>query len=221
MNEMLRGFGLFSGLAITALFGLVPFLLLGLAIPYAILHSRDSRDVERDPQLGLKTALYFFYSVSILMILTGLTVIVVDLFQELQLFGPVGFGRGPRPGGSFNSAKRFGASLVFAGFTFGLVQFILIHMATNDRRWPLPRRVFGGWRLAVSGLVVLLTFTGLVVNLFQENMQIDTLQDFIAILGVWSPAWLIDLVLLRSRSRQHVQDQEEPRQRFPRRERVD
>jgi hypothetical protein len=221
MDDLMRGFGLFSGLAITALlFGLLPFLLLGLAIPYAILHSRDSRGVERDPQLGLKTALYFFYSVSILMVLMGLSIIVVDLLRDLQLFGPAPFGPRPRGGSSFNSTRRFGSSLMFAGFIFGLVQFIIIHMTTNDRRWPLPRRVFGGWRLAVSGLVVLLTFTGLVVSLFQENMQVESLQDFIAVLSVWSPAWLVDLVLLKSRSRQYVVEEEPPpRTRFPRRER--
>src|SRR5713226_907560 len=110
MDDLMRGFGLFSGLALTALFGLVPFLLLGLAIPYAILHSRDSRSVERDPQLGLKTALYFFYSVSIFLFLVGLSVVAVDTLSDLQLFGAPGMGRfGRNSANSFSTEKRFGA----------------------------------------------------------------------------------------------------------------
>ena len=89
MDDLMRGFGLFSGLAFSALlFGLLPFFLLGLAIPYAILHSRDSRGLERDPQLGLKTALYFFYSVSILMVLTGLSITTLRHYDEMGLLRP-------------------------------------------------------------------------------------------------------------------------------------
>jgi hypothetical protein len=69
--------GLVSLIALT----LAPLLLLGLAIPYAVLRLRDSRNVEHDPQLGMKAALYFSFSLAILISLTGLTVLVVDLFS--------------------------------------------------------------------------------------------------------------------------------------------
>ena len=214
-----HGGALFSGLAISSLLALLP-LLLGLAIPYAILHYRDSRGVERDPQLGLKTALYFFYSVCVLLFLVGLSILVVDSLREMQLFGPRaggGFGRPPSSG--FTPFKRSGAAFMFAGFSFGLVQFVLIHMATNNRKWPLVRRVFGGWRMAIAGMVVLTMFTILVQTLFQENVQPDTIQDVFAILFVWTPAWLVDLILLRTRSQQyHVEDEPIP-ERFARRER--
>src|SRR5262249_22138511 len=159
-------------------------------IPYAILHYRDSRGVERDPQLGLKTALYFFYSVSVLIFLIGLSIVAVDALSELQLFGPGGGGGGVfgRPRGGFTPVQRSGTAFMFAGFSFGLVQFVLIHMATNNRKWPLVRRVFGGWRMAVSGMVVLTMFTWLVQTLFQEHVQPDAIQDVFAILFVWTPA---------------------------------
>jgi len=215
-----RGGGaLFSGLAISSLFALLP-LLLGLAIPYAVLHYRDSRSVERDPQLGLKTALYFFYSVSVLIFLSGLTILAVDALRELQLFGTGGGGGGVfgRPRGGFTPLQRSGSAFMFAGFSFGLVQFVLIHMATNNRKWPLVRRVFGGWRMAVAGMVVLTMFTVLVQMLFQENVQADAIQDLFAILFVWTPAWLVDLILLRTRSQQSHQEEEPPiPERFGRR----
>src|SRR5262249_37244416 len=159
-----RGGGaLFSGLAISSLFALLP-LLLGLAIPYAVLPYRDSRSVERDPQLGLKPPLYFSSSVSVLLFLSRFTLLSVAALLELQLFGTGGGGGGVfgRPRGGFTPLQRIGSAFMFAGFSFGLVQFVLIHMATNNRKWPLVRRVFGGWRMAVAGMVVLTMFTVLV-----------------------------------------------------------
>ena len=79
-DDIFRNIGLLAGLFVYVAL-LAPFVLLGLAIPYAILHARDSRGVERDPHLGLKTAMYFFYSLSILIVLTGLTIIAVDMVQ--------------------------------------------------------------------------------------------------------------------------------------------
>src|SRR5437762_2566678 len=132
-GEIFRELGLFMGLASVVL--LSPLILLGLAIPNAILHQRNAREVERDPQLGLKAALYFFYSVSILLFLTGLSIIIVDLMRDAELLGVnAGFRRGAP--GTFTGEKRTGAALMFAGFTFGLAHFIVIQMATNDRRWP-------------------------------------------------------------------------------------
>src|SRR5205085_1642989 len=60
---------------------LLPFILPGLAIPYAVLRARDSRE-HPDSQLGLKVGLYYFLSVGILQLLSGLTVISVDLLTR-------------------------------------------------------------------------------------------------------------------------------------------
>jgi hypothetical protein len=210
MLEDLFGRGRFaSSFAITALVVVLP-LLLGLAIPYAILHYRDSRAAERDPQIGLKAALYFFLSVSVFIFLLGASIVAVDTVDEMQLLGPVRGGGLGRPMGGFSPMKRSGAAFMFTGFTFGLVQFVLIHMTTNNRRFPLVRRIFGGWRLAVEGMVVLTWFTILVQTLFQQNMPVDEVQDAFAVLFVWSPAWLVDLILLRTRSQQHPLEDEEP-----------
>jgi hypothetical protein len=218
-DDIFHNVGFLAGLGLVYFVVLSPFVLLGLAIPYAILHSRDSRGLERDPHLGIKTALYFFYSLSILVVLTGLTIIAVDMVQERQgLFGMPGQARAPQSTQWFNDAKRFGTGLIFAGVVFGLIQFVLLQTMTNDRRWPLPRRVFTGWRLAISGLVVLITFSALVVNLFQENVELKSLKNWLAILSVWTPAALVDLILLRYRSRRYAVDDEQFRERMRQRE---
>jgi len=218
-DDIFRNVGFLTGIGLVYFFLLSPFVLLGLAIPYAILHARDSRGLERDPHLGLKTAMYFFYSLSILIVLTGLTIIAIDMVQERQgLFGAPAPVRAPQSTQWFNEAKRVGAGLIFAGIVFGLIQFVLLQTMTNDRRWPLPRRVFSGWRLAISGLVVLSTFSALVVNLFQENMKLESLKNWLAVLSVWTPAALVDLILLRYRSRRYAVDDEHLRERTPRRE---
>ena len=67
---------------------LLPNLLMGLAIPYAVLRLRDAKG-EPEAQAGFKAALYFFFSMSVMLILTGLTIIVVDLVMTTD------FGLGP------------------------------------------------------------------------------------------------------------------------------
>src|SRR5262245_61349972 len=58
------------------------FVLVGLAFPYLVLSLRDTRNEERDPEIGLKSALYFMFSLSILLVLSGLTIIVVDVLED-------------------------------------------------------------------------------------------------------------------------------------------
>jgi hypothetical protein len=94
------------------LFALAPFALLGLAIPYAVLKSRDARAEEHDPEIGLKSALYFIFSLAILIVLTGLTVLVVDALMESEDTSrntPV-FGQPPppKPAKEFTEAQRVG-----------------------------------------------------------------------------------------------------------------
>src|SRR5437667_8120455 len=82
----------------------LPFVLLGLAIPYAVLRARDSRD-QPDSQLGLKTGLHYFLSVGILQFLTGLTIIAVDLITR----------ENRKDGGSEGDVLRVGAALAAVG----------------------------------------------------------------------------------------------------------
>lgn len=186
---------------------LFPFLLLALAIPYAVLKLRRQRDEENDPQVGLKAALHYFFSVSVILFLSGFNILAVEWVREKKPPPAPVVGRQPkRPLAASitgeNPTQRLGTALTFSGLTFGLAHLALIVLATNDRRWPAARRLFTGWRLAIHGLVILFVFTGLMITLFVEDLEMETLKSYLATLAVWMPAWAVDFTLLRLHSRQ-------------------
>jgi hypothetical protein len=200
-----RELALLSAVLIYAVL-LFPVLLLGLAIPYAVLRLGEQKSEEPDPQLGVRTALFFFFSLSVILALSGLTIIAVDFVQERGLGFRRGGGRGwPmaefKLNSEFTEQKRLGMGLVVGGGIFGLLHLVLLALLRGNRRWPAARRVFNGWRLAIHGLVLLSTFTALAVVFLQENPQMQTVRTLVAILTVWVPAWVIDLFLLRLRSK--------------------
>jgi hypothetical protein len=205
---------------------IAPLLLLGLAIPYAVLALRDNREVERDPQVGWKAGLYFMFSLCLLQVLLGLTIYVYDLMDEspsppmrapVQAFpkavpgGPGGMPRPfpapvtqppSRPPWQLSAAQRIALGLAVAGLVLGGFHLLLIHLATNARRFPAARRVFLGARLAAHSLVVMGAFTALVVQLVDiDNAPRPSLRPELSILMVWVPSWIVHLVLLSNASR--------------------
>jgi len=169
----------------------IPIALLSLAFPYAVLYLRDSRSEDHDPEIGLKAALYFVFSLSILLVLSGLTVIIISLLMESESFGP------SRSLSAYSQDLRIGFAMMVSGFAIGLFHFVIILGFTNDRRFPAARRVFVGWRLAVHSVVVLIAFTWLVIQVFQERVSWEELKPMFGILLVWGPSWLIHLLLMR------------------------
>jgi hypothetical protein len=174
-----------------------PLVLLTLAFPYAILRLRDAHNREPDPQLGFKAAQGYFFSLAVLLMLTGLTVIVVDLVLPL---GVPGLHREIFP----NREQRTGAALLVSGGLFALLHGLL-SLAVRERQSPSPvRRVFLGCRFAVHGVVVMASLTVLMVGLFQRS-DLDRMahsgilmrNTLIGVLLVWAPSWLIHLILLR------------------------
>ncbi len=174
-----------------AAFG-IPIALLGLAIPYAVLYLRDGRNEDHDPEIGLKSALYFMFSLSILLILSGLTILVVDFLMGDKKLAPAG-----KPLTEFSETQRNAAALMVSGFAIGLFHLVVILGFTNDRRYPAARRVFVGWRLAIHSLVVLVAFTALVMQLFQVDVGWEDMKMLFGVLLVWGPSWLIHLLLMR------------------------
>ena len=179
---------IFGGFAVLA----GPIALLGLAIPYAVLYLRDSRNEEHDTEIGLKSALYFMFSLSILLALAGLTVLVVDFLSEEK-----GFSASAKSFTDFNANQRNGCAMIVSGFAIGLFHLVVLVGFTNTRRYPAARRVFVGWRLAINSLVVLAAFTALVVQVFQKDVSWDDLKVTFGVLLVWGPSWLIHLLLMR------------------------
>ncbi len=140
----------------------IPYLLLGLAVPYAVLYVKDRRNEEHDSEIGLKSALYFMLSLSILLILSGLTVLVVDFLTEEDRMPAAA-----RRSSEFSDIQRTAFAMMVSGFAIGLFHLVVILGFTNDRRYPATRRVFVGWRLAICSLIVLIAFTVLVIQVFQ------------------------------------------------------
>jgi hypothetical protein len=179
---------------------MLPSLLMGLAIPYAVLRLRDVKG-EPEPQAGFKAALYFFFSLSMMLVMTGLTIIVVDLVMTTDFglgaprnrFG----GREPFP----NDAQRTSFGFMISGGLFALIHFICI-LTLTDRPFSSPvRRMFIGWRFAIHGIIVMFAVTALMIVLFQKDVGFNGLSQFrrflIGVLLVWAPSWFVHLVLLR------------------------
>jgi hypothetical protein len=169
-----------------------PFVLLSLAIPYAVLRLRG--EIPPDPQLGFKIGLQFFFSVAIIIALAGVTIMAVDLMTRDNLAGRVPGNEG------FNEAQRTGLGMALSGLLLALIHFLLGQLITNQGQWPRVRRTFAGWRFAIQGVVVMFALTALLIQFFQkdalEPQNVGPLKRYVAILGIWGPAWVIHLVLL-------------------------
>jgi hypothetical protein len=207
---------LFSGFALLGVLFyvimLAPLLLLALALPYVALRLCDARQRDPDPQLGFRTAQYFFFSLGVLLALTGLSNIVVDLVQQVLeppqrggLVVPAPFGQPNRPRGEFpDDAQRTGAAMILSGLLFAGLHFSLVLLLARERRRPSPtRRMFLGCRFAVHGIVVFIAMTGLLIVVFQRSdpgrdfILAELRNFFIGVLFVWLPSWGVHFVLLR------------------------
>jgi hypothetical protein len=203
VRDLLELLGALSILVV--LVALVPFLL-GLAIPYAILRLRPGQERDVDPQVGMKAVLHYAFSLSLLMIIGGISYLVVDALSDQQMgilpaqppqFNPRGFPpAAPVHDREFTRPQRIAVALIVSGFALGALHLVLLLGFTNDRARPETRRVFVGCRLAVHSFVLLYFFTALVVELFDEAKW-ETIKVFLGVLIVWGPSWAIHLLLLR------------------------
>jgi hypothetical protein len=163
-----------------------------LVFPYLSLRVRESRSTRPDPQVGLKSVLYAFFSLGILLLLTGLALVVVRLLTEKR-----------QGAGGMSVPVRLGLAWMVAGLVILLFHLLLIKTMTNDGLSLAVRRAFVGWRLAVHSLVVLTTVTILVSILFlKEADRPPWLKTLFGILLVWVPSWVLHIILLSFYSRQ-------------------
>jgi hypothetical protein len=177
---------MFAGFA-AVFVGIMVFVLISFAIPYAVLRMRDARSEKPDPKLGLKAAMYYFFSLGIMLILFGLTWLVMDFLMTEQ-----------RPVDWFTPERRVAVAFMISGLFFTIVHLALVKVMTNDRN-PAARRMFAGWRMAIHGLVVISVVTGLLAIYIQKNYGDVPERDRKGLWGVllvWLPSWVIHLVLL-------------------------
>jgi hypothetical protein len=204
--------GLALSLFMAYLFTLTPLLLLALGLPYALLKLRDAQNRRPDPQLGFRAANHFFFSLAVLLMLSGLSNIVSDTVRRIgapveeppgrqppfgQPFGP------PTPPSEFPSeAQRTGAAFFLSGGLFAAAHFAVILLLTRDRNPSPTRRIFLGCRCAVHGLVVMFALTALLVVLFQRwdtpanASLVEMRKSLIGMLLIWVPSAVAHFWLL-------------------------
>jgi hypothetical protein len=189
----------FFGIGFVVLFGTAaPMLLLALAIPYAILKMRDARTEANDPEIGLKSALYYGFSLGIVVSLIGLTFLVYEGLEKSSSSNRSSSKMSVLSNLATNT--RIGLGLLASGIPTAVAHLILILGMTNDRRYPDARRIFVGWRLAIHSLVVLVAYTALMLVLFLKDrgdIDLSDIQLPLALLVIWLPSWLVHLILLR------------------------
>ena len=199
----------FVGLILAAGVALGPLMLLALAIPYAVVRLRT--DGPADSQLGLKVALYFFISASMLLWLSGLSMIAADLLardasqtrsvEEGSYGGPP---IGSKSEGGFNATCRTGLALMISGVLGWVAHRVMAKRTTPVNRTRV-HRMFVGFRFAIIGLTMCGTLTLLIVLMLQENAfkrpAFNTVRGVIGSLIVWLPAWLAHLGLFFQASR--------------------
>ncbi len=172
---------------------------------------------ERDPYLGRKFVLGVFLHLSVLLLLVGLTVLSVDLFEELingsgnswgstpatvqMRGGPGGGPWGPPPPPTVapakpfpNGAQRVAFGLMLSGILHGVLFAMLLYFATNARKFPAVSRALVLNRLLAAGLILMGITTSFCLLLFSDgNSSGGSSGDnpfgrMIGVAVVWAPA---------------------------------
>lgn len=186
--------GIISSFAVLGYAAFVmPIALVGLIYPYLALRLRPVPTDQQDPQIGLKCALYFIYSLGILMFLAGASVLVVDLMIRGEWFV-----ESMKRLEKLDNTHRTAYALMTSGALFTFFHLLLILGYTNNRQFPEVRRVWVGWRFAIHSLIVLLCVTMLIFVVFMENSSERDMQFPLALLIVWGPSWFLHLILLKA-----------------------
>jgi hypothetical protein len=175
-----------------------PFLLLSFGITYVAVKLQDRSSDLHDPHLGQRAALYFLFSLSILVLLVGMTVLVTDfLIENVDKAPALGPPRVVRGTIDWTPMQRVAAALITAGGIFAILHLVVILAYDHGGPHSLVRRAFIGYRLVIHALVVFTAFTWLLLVIFQRDPNMDDLKPIVAVLLVWSPSWLIHFLLLQ------------------------
>jgi hypothetical protein len=184
----------------------VPFLLFLVALVYVALRVRDAKAEHPDPELGLKTAYWFLYTLGVLVAHFGATILLSHWLQLLELTGPApqrmmvpgGFGRpAVAANDDWSAASRTGWGMTLAGLLLAGAFYLVGALGTRDKEWPTVRRVFTGGRIAVGGMIVVFAFTFLFVMQFQRELPPGLYESALAALAVWLPSLAVHVFLFR------------------------
>jgi hypothetical protein len=143
---------------------------------------------------------------AVLLILTGLTMMSVDLITKESTSSQKTQPPGRQPifqtdDEWFNPTQRTGVALILSGLLAALVHFLVALVMTNRHNWARVRRTFAGWRFAIHGVIVLVCTSSLIVLVLQkkafEDDNFRAMKAFFAVLIIWFPSWLLHLGLLK------------------------
>lgn len=199
---MLAGIG--ALIVLVVLYLVIPLVLIALAYPYMALRLRDSREEKRDPELGIKAAYYLILSAAIMLILFGATVVAIDVMDgTLEKKNQARQQQGAQQQFGINQVlsevtQRTAWGIIVSGVLFSLTMMLLLKASTNDVEFPAAKRVFVGGRLAITGVIVMLALTALIVLFFQKEVPSkEPYEILVAILMVWLPALAVHIFLMR------------------------
>jgi hypothetical protein len=166
------------GLFIQAI--LLPFLsgILSMAM-------RLSPSTADDPQLGRKILLHMFFSFAVMLVVGGLIMVLTALVDWLivPLVDP-----NATPSAWNPSTLRVGIAVLLSGVLQGVVLWLLIRFATNDREYPAVGRRFNGFRLGYLGLLLMCMTTWGMISLASDPVEAQSAVISAAMSAVLVPA---------------------------------
>ena len=154
---------------------------------YILLRWRAYREQSpADPHLGLKSALYYFKTLALHILLIGAFCLLYGLFER--------YVRG--------EMVRLAIGLFLGGGVVYGSQAILIDKFTNSTQFPAVSRLFNGFNLLVTGLVAMGALVTFFVLVVQSNPAGQALKGTIALTMVYGAAVIAQGLLFLRRVRQ-------------------
>jgi hypothetical protein len=167
----------------SALFGSFSFLMFYVyfvvplaPIVYIFIKWRSYRDNSPpDPQLGMKTVLYYFKTLVFQGLLVSLAALFYGVLKNESNLINVGLGM-----------------FISCGIIY-IVHYIIIPKLTNTHEFPLTARIYTGFNLIIVGLVGMISFVVTVTMLINKGMKKAELP--LAVFVVYAIAWVVQTLL--------------------------
>ena len=145
-------------------------------IVYIFIKWRAYRDNSLpDPQLGMKTVLYYFKTLAYQAVLASLAILFYGVL------------------GNESGAIKVGLGIFISCGLIYIIHHIIIPKLTNTREFPLTARIYTGFNLIIVGLVGMISFVITVTMLIDKGLKETRL--LLAIFVVYAIAWVIQTLL--------------------------
>jgi hypothetical protein len=158
-----------------------------LPAAYLLLRWRAYREQSPlDPQLGFKTALYYFKTLAYHVLLAAAFCMLFGLLTSHVREEMVRLAIGLALGG---------------GLVYG-TQCVLIDKYTNTHQHTAPARLFNGFNLVICGLLAMAAVIGFFAIVVQRNAPSAVIKGFIVLAVVYGPAAFAQAFYLHRRGGQ-------------------